>query len=155
MNESERLAQQLERALNGNAWYGPSWREALDGVTREAALRRPIPEAHTIAEIVLHATTWQDVVRRRLAGETPSQPTDAEDWPSGQLGDDRAWEAATKRLFDTGRGLGEAMAKFPPERLVEPRPGVDGIWYDLLVGVLQHVLYHAGQVALLRKASAR
>src|SRR6266496_1112352 len=81
MNESERLADQLTRALNGGAWYGPSWREALEGITREAALYRPIPEAHTIAEILLHATTWHDVVRRRLEGESP-EVSDTQDWPT-------------------------------------------------------------------------
>jgi hypothetical protein len=84
MNESERLAQQLDRALNGNAWHGPSWREALEGLGRDAALKRPIPEAHTIAEIVRHATTWHDVVTRRLQGETP-EVSDAEDWPATSL----------------------------------------------------------------------
>jgi len=71
MNESERLADQLTKALNGDAWHGPSWSEALEGITREGALHRPITEAHSIAEIVLHATTWNDLVRRRLLGELP------------------------------------------------------------------------------------
>lgn len=90
MNESQRLADQLTRALNGNAWHGPSWKETLEGVTREAALHRPIPDGHSIAEVLLHATTWNDVVRRRLEGETP-QVSDAQDWPSAALADDAAW----------------------------------------------------------------
>jgi hypothetical protein len=154
MNECERLAQQYERALNGDAWHGPSWREALDGVTREAASRRPIPDAHSIAEIVLHAGTWHDVVRRRIEGEVP-QVSDAEDWPPARLADDAAWEAAKRRLFETGEALRETVAKFPVDRLSAKRPNTDGSWYELLIGELQHVLYHAGQVALLKKASVR
>lgn len=153
MNESERLAQQIERALEGDAWHGPAWREALDGVTRETALRRPIPEAHSIAEIVLHATAWHDVVRRRLEGETP-EVTDAQDWPTPHLPDDQAWEAAIRRLLDSGRALREVVARFPEERLQTSRPGTGGTWYELVIGELQHVLYHAGQVAVLRKARA-
>ncbi len=49
MNDCERLAQELDRALEGAAWHGPSWREALDGVDPQAAARRPIAGAHTIA----------------------------------------------------------------------------------------------------------
>lgn len=152
MNDSERLASQLERALNGGAWHGPSWREVLAGVSRTGALRRPIPEAHTIAEIVFHATTWHDVVRRRLAGELP-HVSEAEDWPAAFVPDDAAWAAAAARLLATGRSLCEEVARFPADRLHEPRSGLDATWFDLVLGQLQHALYHAGQIALLRKAA--
>ncbi len=154
MNESERLADQLTRALNGNAWYGPSWREALEGMTREAALYRPIPEAHTIAEILLHAATWHDVVRRRLEGESP-EVSDAQDWPPAVFADEAAWRAAVARLFDTGSALVATVGRFPAEKLQEKRPGVDDTWFVLAIGELQHVLYHAGQVSLLKKAVVR
>jgi hypothetical protein len=152
MNESERLAGQMERALNGNAWHGPSWREALDGVTLEAALHRPIPAAHTIAEIVRHAATWHDVVRRRLAGESP-EVSDAEDWPEAAFGSDAAWALAVEHLLETGRELCGSVARFSAERLHEKRPGIDDTWHGLILGELQHMLYHAGQVSLLKKAT--
>lgn len=153
MNESERLAAELETALNGGAWHGPSWRELVDGVTRERALHRPIHDAHTIAEIVLHATTWHDVVRRRLDGETP-EVSDNEDWLSANLPGDEAWSTAVDRFFETGRALCETVRRFPPGRLHEQRPNLDETWYKLIIGELQHVLYHAGQVGILKKVAA-
>jgi uncharacterized damage-inducible protein DinB len=152
MNESERLAKELEKALNGGAWHGPSWRELLAGVTREEALERPVAGAHNIAEIVLHVTTWQDVVRRRLQGDSP-EVSDAEDWPRPALEGESAWQATVERLFVTARSLRETLARFPVERMQERRPGMDQTWYAMLIGELQHVLYHAGQVSLLRKAA--
>ncbi|OGF15186.1 MAG: hypothetical protein A2W00_06200 [Candidatus Eisenbacteria bacterium RBG_16_71_46] len=154
MTESERLAEELDKALNGGAWHGPSWREALEGVSRQAALGRPIPEAHSIAEIVLHATTWHDVVRRRLEGETPQVP-DAEDWPPADLPEDDVWSAVLGRLFESGRALCETVRRFPAERLLEQRPRVDDTWFALISGELQHVLYHAGQIAVLKKSTGR
>lgn len=153
MNECQRLAAQYERALEGGAWYGPPWKEALAGVTRTQALHRPIPEAHTIAEVVLHATTWHDVVRRRLAGGEVPEVSDEQDWPRAALPDEAAWTNAVARLFETGRALREEIAGFAPERLHDLRPGVDDTWYALILGEMQHVLYHAGQVGLLRKAA--
>jgi len=151
MNESERLAEQLHRALHGNAWHGPSWREVLADVTRDTALCRPVPEAHEIAAIVLHTITWHDAVRRWLGGKAPEVGT-AEDWPAVDLPDEASWSAAVDRLFETGDALVERIRAFPAERLGERRPGVDGTWYELLAGELQHVSYHAGQAALLKKA---
>ena len=151
MNESKRLAEQMSKALNGGAWHGPSWREALDGIGREEAIHRPIPEAHSIAEVLLHATTWNDVVRRRLEGESPDV-SDAEDWPSVAFPNEDAWRVAVARFFETGRALVETVERFPPEKLHAKRPGVDDTWHGLAIGQLQHVLYHAGQVGLLRKS---
>ena len=151
MEENKRLAEQLTRAFNGDAWHGPSWREALEGISCEEALHRPISEAHSIAEVLLHATTWNDVVRRRLEGESP-EVTDAEDWPTARFQNEDAWAAAVARFFETGRALAETVGRFPAGRLLEERPGVDGTWYELAIGQLQHALYHAGQVGLLRKA---
>ena len=151
MNESERLADQIARALNGEAWHGPSWREVLEGVGRTAALQRPVPGAHSIAEIVLHATTWHDVARRRLLGEDPAV-TDEQDWPKAAFATEQEWKEAVARLFDTGGALRDTVAAFPPARLPEKRPNVDQNWYTLAIGILQHDLYHAGQVGLLRKA---
>ena len=119
MNESERLADQLTKALNGDAWHGPSWSEALEGITREGALHRPITEAHSIAEIVLHATTWNDLVRRRLLGELP-EVTETElvlaamrleDWPPATLTDESAWETARTRFFETGNALVQSSSE--------------------------------------------
>jgi len=152
MNESGRLADQLNRALNGEAWHGPSWREVLDGVNAQAAVQRPVPNGHSIGEIVLHIVNWHDVVRRRIEGETPDV-TDDQDWPRAAFASETEWKATTQRLFDTGRTLSDTIARFPEERLQEERGNNAGTWYQLLIGILQHDLYHAGQVGLLKKAA--
>jgi hypothetical protein len=154
MNESKRLANEVRKALNGEAWHGPSWKEILDGVGREAATHRPIPEAHSIAEVVLHATTWHGVVRRRIEGETP-EVTNTEDWPVAAFSDDAAWSATVNRLFDTGEALAATIERCPAVKLHDKRPGVDGTWYELISGELQHILYHAGQAGILKKARAQ
>jgi hypothetical protein len=152
MSDSKRLARQMELILHGGAWHGPSWREALDGVSRAAAMERPIPEAHTIAEIVFHSTTWHEVVRRRLEGASP-EVSAAEDWPLAEVPDEAAWDAAVARLFTTGDALCTAVGKFPSTQLHTERPGLDDTWFGLILGQLEHMLYHAGQIGLLRKAA--
>jgi hypothetical protein len=160
MNESQRIAIQLHRALNGgrngvpDAWHGPSWGEVLEGVTREAATHRPIPDAHTIGEIVMHAAAWHDIVRQRLEGGSP-EVSDSTNWPPAAFTDEASWSAAVEGLFTTGAALEKTIEDFPEKKLHEKRPSVDGTWYELILGELQHVLYHAGQVGVLRKAQAR
>jgi uncharacterized damage-inducible protein DinB len=152
MNESERLAREIEKALDGGAWHGPSWRETLNGVSRSTALRRPIAEGHTIAEIVLHVTTWHDVVRQRLAGENPDVSTE-KDWPVANFASDDAWSAATRQALEGGLSLCDAIRRFPAARLHERRPGLEETWFELISGQLQHTLYHLGQIGILKKGA--
>lgn len=150
-NDCERLAEQITKAIHGEAWHGPSWHDHLDGVKLEAALRRPLEGGHSIAEVTLHMTTWNDVVRRRMEGETPNV-TGALDWPKVALRDERAWQAVVAKLFESGDALAATVAAFPITKLHRKRPNVAGTWYDLFLGQLQHLLYHSGQVGLLKKA---
>ena len=152
MNETERLALELEKACFGNAWHGPSWKELIGGVSGKDALHRPIAGAHTIAEIVAHATTWFGVVERRMNGESP-QVSDAEDWPNVTGLAEGDWSTLRNRSLEQARVLVETVRSMSPERLHQPRPGLTATWFELITGELQHVLYHAGQVGLLKKAA--
>ena len=153
MNETERLARELEKALFGEAWHGPSWNEVLAGVSGEQACHRPIPNAHTIAEIVAHATTWFEVIKRRINGESP-QVSDAEDWPNVAGLAESDWGELRDRSLERARALVETVRRISPERLLESRPGMKDTWFELVIGELQHVLYHAGQVGLLKKVAS-
>ena len=64
--------------------------------------------------------------------------SDAEDWPPARLADDAAWEAAKRRLFETGEALRETVAKFPVDRLSAKRPRHRWkLERQLLIGELQ------------------
>jgi len=151
MNESERIAGELRKALDGEAWHGPSLRQALEGVTAHAAADRPVAAAHSIAEISRHIATWNDVVRRRIGGESPTVSED-QDWPVFEI-TPPSWDRLREEVLETGKSLVEAIRAFPPARLHDERPGVGGTWHELMLGQLQHVVYHSGQISLLRKAA--
>ena len=153
MSETRRIADQLKRAFEGEAWHGPSVKEALAGVTAQQAAARPIAKAHTIWEITAHIAVWEDVVRRRLAGLPVTQPTDAEDWPPAGEGGERAWAALLARLEAGNGALREAFLAFDETRLDQPPEGARSTAYDLMHGIVQHDLYHAGQIAVLRKGA--
>ena len=124
--------------------------ELLDGVNSQQAAARPIAGAHSIWEIVLHITVWADVGSRRARGEKV-QPTPEQDWP--ELGDtsETAWRKALEALVQSQTSLGELIGTLSDEQLDATVPGKDYSIYFQLHGVVQHNLYHAGQIALLKK----
>src|SRR5260370_40634054 len=68
MSEATRIADQLRRAFDGEAWHGDSVFEILDGVTAAQAAGHPIKNAHGIWELVLHIAAWDGAGLRRVAG---------------------------------------------------------------------------------------
>ena len=151
MDEIERIDDQLRRAFEGHAWHGPSLRELLADVTAEQATARPIPGAHSIWEIALHIAAWHEGVRRRVEGERVELSAE-EDWPPVASTSEAAWQDALAVLERTHTELRRTVSRLADARLQEMVVGKDHSVYVMLHGLIQHDLYHAGQIALLKKA---
>lgn len=150
--EANRLEEQLRRALEGEAWHGPSVLETLAGLSAAQAASHPIAGAHSIWELVLHLGSDYDLILRRLAGDG-HQLTAAEDWPACPASTEENWQQALQGLKLLNKELRQAVRDFPVERLDDPLvPEVPYTAYTQFIGVTQHNLYHAGQIAMLRRA---
>ena len=153
MTEIERILDQLKRAYEGNAWHGPSVSEALAGVNAAQAHARPLANAHSIRELVHHIAVWENVGRRRLQGDRAQiEISSLEDWPSADDRSEAAWVQAKAALDRGHEALREAIACVDESRLDEPILEGMSTVYVTLHGVIQHDLYHAGQIAMLKKA---
>ena len=152
--ELRRLEEQLERALEGEAWHGPSVLEVLEGVTATQAAAHPIAGAHSIWELVLHLCGTYGLVLRRL-GADGRQLTASEDWPTIPEPSAENWTDSIRVLKQLNEDLRRAVLTFARERLDDPLvPEAPYTAYTQFIGVTQHNLYHAGQIALLKKALA-
>lgn len=153
MTETFRLADQTRRAFEGNAWHGDSLLELLAGVNAWTAAAKPIKDAHSIWELLLHIAAWDDAVRRRTGG-TAVTMTDEENFPAVKDVSEAAWRQVVESTKQTHNELIKAVAAFPDSRLQEQVPGKTQNYYNfyyMFSGIVQHELYHAGQIALLKK----
>ncbi len=146
------IAEQLRRAFEGDAWHGPALLELLQDVDAAMAAATPLPNAHSIWELVLHIAAWDTAACRRLAGEK-WQPTGTANFPLvPKQTTQAAWRKAVARAKRTHDVLVKTVAALPESRLRERVPGKKYDFYFMLHGVAQHELYHAGQIAVLKKA---
>ncbi len=157
MPETKRIADQLKRTYEGPAWHGPSLLEALSDVTAAQALARPIPNAHSIWQLVLHIAAWMDAVRERIANGPVAIPADG-DWPDITDTSEAGWQSTMELLAQKQQALLDAMTDLSDEQLKQrlgtehDPPSASGYSaYYNLHGVLQHNLYHTGQIVLLKK----
>lgn len=152
MTETHRINSQLKRAYQGEAWHGPSLRELLAGVTAEQAVAKPISDAHSIWELVNHIIAWEQIVNRRLEGETVADILNEMNFPPVTDASDEAWQTTLQALEASNQALRNSIKQIDDAKLEEIVPGTGYTNYFMLHGAIQHGLYHAGQIALLKKA---
>src|SRR5262249_2764271 len=138
---------------DGDAWHGPSLCALLADVTADKAAAKPIAASHSIWELVLHLITWQKIVVRRLAGETIVEIPEEQNFPPVNDKRERAWKKTLDDAKLSHRQLCDAISRLTDERLSDIISGKGYTAYVMLHGVIQHNLYHAGQMAILKKAS--
>jgi uncharacterized damage-inducible protein DinB len=148
MRPTERLLDQLNRAFGGEAWHGPALRNLLDGITETQAKAKPIRDGHSILELVVHVATWIDVVAKRVGGNAVDS-NGVDDWSDVAK---TTWPRALEELERAESRLSDAVARLSTEDLEKPVPGEKRSMYGEIMGVLQHNVYHAGQIAILKKA---
>ena len=155
MTEIERICDQFRRVFDGNAWHGPSVMTLLEGVSASQAASHPIPNAHSIWQLVNHISAWESACLRRLNGD-PAQLTDEEDWPAVTDTSEDAWEKTKAELVSKHNELLNAVAAIDEGRLNESiinHPSIPfSSVYVTLHGGIQHDDYHAGQIAIVKKA---
>ncbi|GAB2772480.1 hypothetical protein GCM10027275_14210 [Rhabdobacter roseus] len=135
------------------AWHGPSVVEVLRGVSSRMAASRLTPNTHSIAELVFHITTWRIFAVRKLQGDATFDITTKEkNWKTFRTFDELEWETLQMELSLSQEELVSELEKKQTDHFLEDTvPGRDYTYYTLIHGLIQHDLYHAGQIALIKK----
>ncbi len=155
MSTSAQLHAELKKVLWGHPWYGNSVYVTLAGVTFEKAYKRPSGSAHTIAEIVLHMISWTEEVIDRINEKPAGMPLGG-NWPEPGPADELKWNLYIDDLKLVNNNLLKAIDSFPEDKWHQPiiderdeEPIVN--YAELVRGLIQHHIYHQGQIELLVK----
>jgi hypothetical protein len=140
MSEIDRILDQLDRAFSGEAWHGPDLKQLLNGISAEDASKHPVPRA-----------AWNTIVQQKSKGE-PVQVTTEVDWPPVWEASEVVWKRSLENLTESRTRLRTYVKTVRDDQLDEPIQRENYSRYVLLHGLVQHDLYHAGQIAVLKKA---
>jgi len=154
MTETERILDQYERALDGEAWHGDNVWKTLAAVEPEQAFLRILPETHTIWELVAHMTFWECQVTRRMLGR-PDLPEAGLNFPPIPAATAENWQLVLEQFRHSNEEFRAMLKAVQESQLDQPLSSPEKSVYVELHGVIQHHLYHAGQIAILRKICPR
>jgi uncharacterized damage-inducible protein DinB len=129
----------------------PAVLEALEGLTAEQAIWKPLPDSNSIWQIVDHLTAsklWQiDMLKQGKAIlQAWTQPP----------GNESDWQAAITQLKDAHARLKVALGQLSEKELLAvPNPEWKQTLLELLLSSAAHDAHHDGQIDYLKGLQAR
>ena len=152
----ERIISQLVNNQEGKAWIGPNYQSKLKEITDENAFTRPLPDLHSVAEIISHLTTWQkETILKIRTGEGSLTDDCEENWYSNDKLREKKWATIWKEYQES---LAEIIAllqtkedSFLEEQYYDTDFKGNYTYSFVINGMLHHNLYHLGQLGIIIK----
>ena len=150
--EVQSIIKNFESTLNGQPWFGRAVYELLNEIDESKVNVKPNDGSHSLIEILWHMVTWAEFTLSRIDGSSSTSLASSEemDWrkidPSTHT-----WKAGMKELRSIHEKIiailknkdDAFLSNIPDERKYNMR--------FLLNGLIQHNIYHTGQIAYLKK----
>jgi len=149
-SEISRIINMLQNTYNGAAWHGASVMEVINKISARQAFHES-EHIHRICELVQHMITWRVFACKRLEGDDQFEVSQNDDWKDFSTADSSTWESVKKDLGESQEKLINALEQANNDLLTELVEGKAYDYYTMIHGVIQHDLYHLGEIALLSR----
>lgn len=154
-NEISFLVAQLKDAFDGDPWFGRAGLTLLSEVTEEMAFQKP-NEQHSIVELVWHMINWKEFAINCLQPikEKGQHYYEENDWQNLDLSDITLFQRGLDQLKKSQHELLEILQMQQDSILEDMVTERTYTFRKLLHGVVQHDIYHLGQIAYIKKLLA-
>jgi uncharacterized damage-inducible protein DinB len=150
--EISTILRKMKSVNTGHPWFGRAAFEILDEVDPAKALVRPGNTDHSLTDLIYHMLTWAGFTLKRIEGDKEKDLSAFEKLD---------WRKIDPKVHSWKKGLREfkkvqqqimRILQTKDDDFLEQK--VDYRTYNfryLLEGMIQHTIYHLGQVAYLQK----
>lgn len=151
MSDLEEIRRLFELVCDGSTWYGANLSEVINRVGAEHVFLKPPGVKANIAELLQHMTVWRNFALEKEAG---NHGYDIElgslvDWPATPTGSADDWAQIKKDFQASQKALMAMMDRHDTTWLSQIVPEKEYDYRHLLNGMIQHDIYHCGQIAML------
>ncbi len=147
------LREQLKETWNGDPWFGRNGRLLLSEVDENLAFTK-LHNQHSILELVWHMANWKAFAINCLqaSGTEDLHYFETHDWRELDHSNKSLWQEGLQKLEETQATLLSILQQLDDAGLEENVPERDYNNRKLISGVIQHDIYHLGQIAYIVKA---
>ncbi|MBL7782851.1 MAG: DinB family protein [Saprospiraceae bacterium] len=150
MTISQHLAKSLCDVYFGGNWTASNLKTQLADVTWQQATRQ-VYGLNTIATLVYHLNYYVIEVTKVLQGE-PLTASDKFAFSHPPIQSREDWEQQRDRIWADAEVFAQLIEQLPDEKLVQDFADPKyGTYYRNLAGIIEHIHYHLGQIAVLKK----
>lgn len=151
-NELKMYAAQLEESFSGEPWFGRNIQDILAEINENIAFQKPNGQ-HSILELLFHMINWRQFTINRLQKMTEKGSSffEENDWQVLDHNDKSLWQKGIEELNNSQHTLLNLLNKMKEEELQTPVQDRDYEYRTLINGIIQHDIYHLGQIAYIRK----
>jgi len=150
--EIEHITKTLHSILNGEPWYGRSVMKILQEIAPSMVYKKPNENSHSLIELLYHMNTWAEFTLKRLEKVEEKDLASFEklDWREIET-NEHTWDKAMAQFKVTHDLIIELLETKDDEFLSEEVDYREYNFRFLLYGIIQHDIYHIGQIAYLKK----
>ena len=150
-NELKMYAAQLNENFAGEPWFGRNIQAILKEINEEIASQK-LNGQHSILELLYHMINWRLFTINRLEKSTATVKSfEKNDWQVLDHQDKSLWQKGIDQLNDTQQRLLNLINTMKDEDLQSPVHERDYENRTLIIGIIQHDIYHLGQIAYIKK----
>jgi uncharacterized damage-inducible protein DinB len=150
--ELQSIIRNLQNVNTGQPWYGRPVYEMLEEIDPAIVYTKPNENSHSLIELLYHMITWAEFTLKRIEGDKEHDMAASEKMDWREIDPKiHTWKKGLSEFKAVHKKVVELLDKKDDEFLKE---NVDYRKYNsrfLLNGLIQHNIYHIGQVAYLKK----
>ena len=149
--EIQSIIKNLQNVLSGEPWYGESVYKILEDAGKTDVYKHPAETQHSQIEILYHMITWSDFTLNSIQKKEKNiiEKLEALDWRAIDP-KEHTWEKGVALLKESTKNIIELLQTSDDDSLGD---SIDFRTYNkrfLLNGLIQHHIYHAGQIAYIK-----
>lgn len=152
----QELINQLQEVQNQNLWMGQNYAKKLHNIDEDNAFIRPLPNLHSVAEILSHLTIWRKETLLKIKTGKGSITEDSEEnWLPNERLIKSGWNEIRKQYQNSLKEIIDFLDDKDDGFLKEKYYDTDfKDYYEyrfVLNGMLHHDIYHLGQLGIIIK----
>jgi len=150
--ETQSIIRNLENTLTGQPWFGRPVFEILKEVDESKVQIKPNGTEHSMIELLWHTNTWAEFCLKQLenASQAEIKKIQTMDWRKIDP-KVHGWKKGVDQLKKIHRQIISILKKKDDEFLSEMVKLRTFNYRFMLNGLIQHNIYHLGQIAYLKK----
>jgi uncharacterized damage-inducible protein DinB len=146
------IIRNLENTLDGEPWYGRAVYKILEEIDPALVFKKPEEHSHSLIELLYHMITWAEFCLKSLeqAGKAEMTAIENHDWRTIDPVI-HSWEKGISEFKAIHKRIIQLLQSMDDEWLGEKVNFRDFNFRFMLNGLIQHTIYHLGQIAYLKK----